>query len=135
MWQIFSMPDRLMRILYNLGRLVRGFVILVGLYLFGEWIAKYLPIPVPGAVIGMVIMFLLLRLRVVPLHWVDNASVLLLTFMGMFYIPYGVGIVESGTLIEKWGLEILGLVLLTILSVFFVSGKLFQNLVHKKNIS
>lgn len=125
------MPDRLKRIFYDLWGLVRGFVILMGLYLLGEWMAKYLPIPVPGAVIGMVIMFLLLRFRVVPLSWVDSVSVLLLTFMGLFYIPYGVGIIESGEMIERWGLEILGLVLLTVLSVFFVSGRLFQALVLK----
>lgn len=102
------------------------------LYFLGEWIAGYLPIPVPGAVIGMIAAFLLLQFHIIPLNWVDTAAVWLLIFMGLFYVPYGVGIVESGDLIEQWGLKIIGLVLVTVLSVFVVSGLLFQSLVRKK---
>ncbi len=115
--------------LNQIGKGVRGFLILTAIFLIGKWVAGYLPFPVPGAVIGMVVVFGLLQLRILPLSWVDTAAVWLLSFLGLFYVPYGVGIVESGPLIEEWGIEIIGVMVLTIVVVFFASGWIFQGLI------
>ena len=115
--------------LIQIGKGVGGFLILTAIFLIGQWVAGYSPFPVPGAVIGMVVVFGLLQLRILPLAWVDTAAVWLLSFLGLFYVPYGVGIVESGPLIEEWGMEIIVVMVLTIVVVFFASGWVFQGLI------
>ena len=107
---------------------LRGLAILSVIFLAGEYIASYIDFPIPGAVIGMFVVFVLLQLKIIPLVWVDSGSTWLLTFMGLFYVPYGVGIIESGQLLEEWGMQIILLILVTVLSVFACTGWLFQSL-------
>lgn len=108
------------------GKGIAGVLLLTGLYFIGEWLAGYIPFPVPGSVVGMVLVFVLLQLGVLSLKWVETATVWLLSFLGLFYVPYGVGIVESGPLIGEWGLQILAIIVVTVLSVFAFSGWVFR---------
>jgi|GEM_PF-957684 len=112
-----------------------GFIILFILYFAGEWLSGYSPIPIPGAVVGMIFMFLLLYFKILPLAWVETAAGFLLAFMGLFYIPFGVGIIDSKGFIQEWGWQIIFLVLITVLTVFYTSSKLFQILTKEKKSS
>lgn len=120
-------------LLNQIWLVLRGFTILTALFLLGEWLAGFLPLPIPGAVIGMVVVFVLLQVSVLPLRWVDQTSVWLLTFLGLFYVPYGVGIIESGQLIEKWGIQIMFIMVVTALTGFIVTGWIFQILYNYKS--
>lgn len=111
---------------HDLWIISRGGLILTAIYFLGTWLAGFLPIPVPGAVIGMVIVFALLQTRILPLQWVDQGAVWLLSFLGLFYVPYGVGIVQSGELISLWGGHIVLIVLVTVLVVFLVTARFYQ---------
>lgn len=113
----------------------RGLIILTVLYLIGEWMSGYIPFPVPGAVLGMVIVFALLQLHLLPLAWVNAGAVWLLSFMGLFYVPYGVGIVDSGELIQEWGVPIIIIMGVTVLTVFGVSAWIFQNFIDKSSMA
>src|SRR5690625_3095353 len=115
-----------------LAQVLPGFLILLILYLIGEWIAGWIPFPVPGAVVGMILIFVLLQSRLIPLTWVEKSTDYILIFMGMFYIPYGVGIVESGYLLSEWGGSFFVLVVVSVCGVFFFSGHLFQYLTRSK---
>lgn len=106
--------------------ILRGGLILTAIYFLGTWLSAFLPVPVPGAVIGMVIVFVLLKTRILPLQWVDSGAVWLLSFLGLFYVPYGVGIVQSGELISLWGGHIVLMALVTVLVVFLVSARFYQ---------
>src|SRR5690625_5078432 len=83
------------------GKWALGFVILTLAYMLGELISRHLPFPVPGSVIGLILMFILLYSKMIRLEWVDDAAGLLLAFLGMFYVPYGVGIIEVGRSVKK----------------------------------
>lgn len=109
-----------------------GFLILIALYFAGDFLSALLPFPVPGSVIGLLLIFLLLHAKVIRLEWVDDASSLLLVFLGVFYVPYGVGIIEANDAVkERVGLIFLVITVVTI-SVLFFSAKLFVLLGQKK---
>lgn len=114
---------------------IRGVLVLTGLYFAGEWLAGFITFPVPGSVVGMALVFVLLQFRVLPLHWVDTGTTWLLAFLGLFYVPYGVGIVESGPLIGEWGLRIVGIIAVTVLVVFAFSGRVFRLLLKHSSVS
>src|SRR5690625_6129150 len=104
-----------------LAQVLPGFLILLILYLIGEWIAGWIPFPVPGAVVGMILIFVLLQSRLIPLTWVEKATDYILIFMGVFYISYGVGIVGSGYLLTEWGVLRLVFVVFTLFAGLFLS--------------
>lgn len=60
----------------------------------GELLHQALPLPVPAAVYGLVLLFLALKLGIVKLHQVDAVSKFLIAIMGLFFVSPAVGIVE-----------------------------------------
>lgn len=76
-------------------------------YLAGNWLAARLPWPVPGNVVGLLIMLLLLVTRGIRLEWVEAGANWLLAEMLLFFIPAAVGIVQYKNLIAGSGVRLL----------------------------
>jgi len=97
--------------------MARGFAILVGLQLLGTWLVELLGLPIPGNVIGMLLLFAALRMNLVRLEWVREAAQLLLSNMALLFVPAGVGVmVYFDLIIAEW----LPIIVATLLSTFVV---------------
>ena len=68
-----------------------SFSILVLCQLAGQQIAPYLPIPIPGPVIGMVILFTMLCCKL-PTRIVHPACTQLIKYLPLLFIAAGVGV-------------------------------------------
>ena len=79
-----------------------GFAILLACQLTGEVLARALRIPLPGPVIGMVLLFGLLFVRPIIYTKTQKTSHVLLRNLSLFFVPAGVGIM---TLSETLGRE------------------------------
>ncbi len=78
------------------------FVIIIHLAL-GKWISVALDMPIPGSVIGMLLLLLSLRFSLVKLRHVRRTSDLLLRNMALFFIPPGVGVMLYFDLLsDQW---------------------------------
>jgi len=97
--------------------MVRGFAILVGLQLLGTLLVEQLGLPIPGNVIGMLLLFAALRMNLVRLEWVRDAAQLLLSHMALLFVPAGVGVMVYFDLIV---MEWLPIVVATLVSTFVV---------------
>ena len=64
-------------------------------WLAGNAIAYFTGSYISGNVIGMVLLFAALRLRIVKPHRVRPAARFLLGSMGLFFVPFGVGLMVS----------------------------------------
>ncbi|MDP2228314.1 MAG: CidA/LrgA family protein [Moraxellaceae bacterium] len=91
--------------------MIRGLLILLLCQFAGEVIARAAGIPVPGGVIGMLLLFagLLIR-RGVP-DDLEQVSQTVLKPLTLYFVPASVGIMTMGPLLAQEGLRI-GLVLL-----------------------
>ncbi len=74
--------------------LIKGLLALLGCQLLGEVVVLLTDVPIPGPVIGMVLLFAYLQIRSTP----DEAAVVrtgqaLLTHLQLFFVPAGVGVV------------------------------------------
>lgn len=73
--------------------MILGLIILIFFQLIGELIARVLLLPIPGAVLGMVFLFItLLKFRSLYSHLGASAH-FLMRWMSLFFIPAGVGVV------------------------------------------
>ena len=96
--------------------MIRGFLLLLACQLAGEILARASGIPVPGGVIGMLILFLGLALRRGVPQELEQSSQLVLKNLTLYFVPASVGIMTMGPLLREEGLRIaLVLVLATIL--------------------
>lgn len=86
--------------------MIRGAFVLLLFLLLGEGLAALTGLPVPGSVLGMLLLALALRLGLVQRAWVEGAARALLRGMGLLFVPAGVGVVLYGELLRQQGLAI-----------------------------
>lgn len=71
--------------------------------LVGEVSVLMLPIPVPGPVVGMVLLFLTLLVRGRSTAALDTAGTALLSHLSLLFVPAGVGlIVHFERIAQEW---------------------------------
>ncbi len=107
-------------------------LILITINQLGVMISKWLSLPIPGNVLGMVILFLLLWIGVIRLQWVERASSLLTKHLAFFFIPISVGMMTLGTLFIDSGLVLLFILFISTFIGLLFSGVLAQVLIYKK---
>lgn len=73
--------------------MIVGLTWLVGLQLLGELVVRVLDLPVPGPVVGMLLLFVLLRLRRDEDGSIVRAGSALLRHLQLLFVPAGVGVV------------------------------------------
>jgi holin-like protein len=114
---------------------IRGMAIILGLLVLGEalsWLlAHFLKIPVPGSVLGMILMAAGLGLRIIRLEWVEDASGFFTGNLAFFFVPAGVGLMTHFDLLRENGLAILGITVFSTLCVLVSVGLFHQALARK----
>lgn len=101
--------------------LVQAFYILF-FYFTGEFISYFIDGFIPGSVIGMVLLFVALAFKVVKPEKVKKISTFLTENMGLFFLPAGVGLMNSmGILSRYWEVIVTASVISTILVIATVA--------------
>jgi holin-like protein len=92
--------------------MLRAFAILLSCQLAGEMITRALVLPLPGPVIGLIILVMLLfaveRSHLVDTSTVDGTSLGkvsngLLAVLGVLFVPAGVGVIQNLGLLGEYG--------------------------------
>ena len=102
--------------------MVRGFAILLGLQWLGELLSAWLDLPLPGSVIGMILILAGLRVGLIKLAWVTEASELLLKNLSMLFVPAGVGVMVYFDLIAQQWLPLVLATAVSTIAVIAVTG-------------
>lgn len=99
---------------------------------FGYWIANVFHLPVPGNVIGMILLFLLLLTGVIKLEWVEMASGILIRNMSFFFIPISVGLMTLGSVFIVDGFGIMIVLIISAVIGIVLTGSTFQAIANRK---
>ena len=87
---------------------------------------------IPGSIIGMLLLFLALIFKVIKLEHVENTSNFFLKYMGFFFVPLGVGLMETfGILKTIWWQLIIILIVSNIIVMGF-TAKITEFLINRK---
>lgn len=91
-------------------------------YFTGEFISYFIDGFIPGSVIGMILLFLALAFKKVKPARVKRISTYLTQYMGLFFIPAGVGLMTAlGILSEYWAVILTASVVSTVLVIASVA--------------
>ncbi|MGM0712820.1 CidA/LrgA family protein [Brevibacillus parabrevis] len=105
-------------------------LLLFGFTWVGKGIASFLPIPVPGSLIGLLLLFICLHNGWVRLKWVEAGATLLFSQMILFFVPSLVGMMQYPWLLGGKGLLVLIVVVsgcaLVMVSTGVVAERLFK---------
>ncbi|AKB24676.1 Antiholin-like protein LrgA [Methanosarcina sp. MTP4] len=114
--------------------MLKQFSIILSIYFLGELLQKAFGLPVPGNVIGMLLLFFGLSAGVIKLEMIDKMSGFLLDNLAFFFLPAGVSLITCFTLLEgKWTaiLEISVLSTVVILAVTGLTVELVKKYLDK----
>ena len=85
---------------------LRGLALLLIAQSAGELVARGSGVPLPGPVIGLLLMLLALRWPAVQ-RMVGAAAEVLLTHLSLLFVPVGVGVITHVGLITQFGVRML----------------------------
>lgn len=112
-------------------KILRELLIIISIFLLGEFVSKTLIIPIPGNILGMIILLVLLISKVIKLSQIETIAKFFLNHLAFFFIPAGVGLLTSfDVLKETWG-RILFICIITTIIMIAVTGTLVQLLLTK----
>ncbi len=101
------------------------------IYMSGNFISNLIAdiIVIPGNIIGMVILLTLLTTNVLKLSMIEEIGNFMLKYMGFFFVPLTVGLMESYKLIQSSIIQIVVILVLSCIIVMLVSGKVTDLLI------
>lgn len=104
-------------------KFLNGVTILLIYQLAGEISVRLLNIPVPGPVLGMIMLFLTLMVRRSSSESMDTASTALLSHLSLLFVPAGVGMmVHFNRIANEWIPISIALFLSTVITMAATAG-------------
>lgn len=117
--------------------MLKQFSIILIIYFLGELIQKALGLPIPGNVLGMLILFFSLYTGVIKLNMIDKISDFLLENMAFFFLPAGASLITCFALLEGKLTAILAVSIISTFVILAVTGltvELVQRFFRRKPV-
>lgn len=92
----------------------------------GEIFQLKFNLPVPGTILGMVILLILLMIKAIKLKNIENISAILLDNLSMFFVPANVGIMVFYDQIKSSWMKLLIVLIVSTIVVMAVTGLTVQ---------
>ena len=96
---------------------LKQFCVILAVTCIGEQCSMLIDLPVPGSIYGLVLMFLLLLFKIIPIEAVKETGEFLIEIMPVMFIPAAVG------LLNAWGTlkpVVIPVCIITVVSTFVV---------------
>lgn len=102
--------------------MLKQFTIILSIYFLGELLQKAFGLPVPGNILGMLILFFGLYTGVIKLEMIDRISDFLLDNLAFFFLPAGVSLITCFALLEGKLTAVIGVSILSTVIILGVTG-------------
>lgn len=112
-------------------KFLKQFLIILAVSLMGEICKAFLPLPIPASIYGMVFMFVFLLTGVIKLEQVKDAGKFLIEIMPVMFIPAGVGLMSSWSVLQSVLLPVSVITVITIFTVMAATGLVSQVIIRK----
>lgn len=106
----------------RIATLAMQLTLLIAVYELGCLISQYLPISIPGNIVGMALLLTLLATGIVKAKHVGDACDYMVDNMSIFFIPAGVGIMGCFTLLQDAALKFAFVCIVTTVIVFLATS-------------
>ena len=113
-------------------RYLKQFMIILVLSFVGEVLHAILPLPIPGSIYGIIILFFLLETKQLLLTEIEETGKFLIEIMPIMFIPPAVGLMEVWDVILPSWIPYTVITTISTFLVMIVSGKVTQAVIKKK---
>ena len=110
---------------------IKQLAIIILVCFAGELVRYIVPLPVPGSIWGLVLMFILLVTGVIKLEKVEKTADFLVDCMPIMFVPGGVGLMRSWSILKSMLPAAICSIVLVTPFVMLVTGKVTQKLIDR----
>lgn len=107
---------------------LKQLLIILGFSLAGEILQKVIPLPIPAAIYGFLLLFAALCSGLLKEYHIAQTAQLLIAIMPVLFVPPAVNILSHYKLIAETWVGIVTVILVSTVCVFAVSGLVTQAL-------
>lgn len=94
----------------------------------GGWLVQVTHLPVPGSVVGLIVLAAMIETRVLPIEAVRAAAELLVRHLALLYVPAGVALLAYWGAVRHEILAISAAALASLIAVLLVVAHVVQRL-------
>ncbi|MBQ4150714.1 MAG: CidA/LrgA family protein [Clostridia bacterium] len=109
---------------------VKQFTIIALISLIGEALNHLIPLPIPASIYGVVIMFICLEIKIIPLSAVRDTGLFLVSLMQIMFIPATVGLIDTWDVFAPNFVAYTVIIIVSTFLVMLVSGKITEFVIH-----
>ena len=113
-------------------KILYPFAVILTFSFVGELLNHLLPLPVPASVYGLLLLFLSLKLNIVKLEKIESLGNAMISLLPILFVPPVVNLLACWDVVRDNLLAIVGIVLLSTILVFGISGKISQIILDRK---
>lgn len=99
---------------------------LYGLNMVGNLVAIMLKIPIPGSIIGLLILLFGLYLNIIPVTSIQHGAGFILVILPLFFIPSTVGVIQYPELLSLKGVALILMVMVSTFITMIVVGRVSE---------
>ncbi len=112
--------------------LFKEIAIIFAIYFIGEGLVYLLDTKFPGSVVGMLLLLFALHLKWIKVNDIRMVSSFLLGYMPLFFIPAGVSVMVTYTLMDGFYLQVIAITMVSTILVMALTGYVVQYFVQKE---
>lgn len=116
-------------------RIIAQITILYIYYYAGVAIVGVLNLPLPGSIIGLLLLYVSLHFKWLKVEYIQHGAGLLIGVLTLFFIPSTVGVIEYPQLWTVSGMLVLLAVTLSTMIAIYSTGKICKYIERKENKS
>ena len=110
---------------------LKQFAIILGICFLGELLHYFLPLPVPGSIYGILLLFTALMCGLIKVEQVKETSSFLIEIMPAMFIPAAVGLIDVWDVLSEKLFAYLFLIVFSTIFVMAISGQVCQLIIKK----
>ena len=110
---------------------VKQFGIVLLISLIGEALNAWIPLPVPASIYGIVLRFLCLEFKIIPLAAVKETGAFLVELMPLMFVPAAVGLLGVWDLVRAQWLQYAVITVVTTFLVMLAAGWITQAVIRR----
>ena len=103
-------------------KILRQLLIILFMCFLGEFCNRVLHVPLPGSIIGMILLFICLLTGIIKLSMIEEITKFLLDHLAFFFIPAGVGLLAYTGILKANLIPLLVICIVTTFLVMIVTG-------------
>jgi holin-like protein len=112
----------------NMLKIIVQIAVLFGFSLLGDFIHNRLGVPLPGSIIGLLLLVIVLSLKIFSVRWIEKGAGFLLAYLPLLFVPALIGVINYPILLSRKGAVVLFVIVISTIITMIAAGKTSQML-------